>query len=1023
MKHFKKLAIATLLSAQYSHAQEHTAQFDTHSLSDNQQKNQQRAIQLGEVKTWHSGTINALNKLSSSGNRVLGWDTSQEYIALFSTETETPALLTEVNLNNLGYEYSNINQVTLINEGTQVLIWGSIKVDTEDNHYQTEPRLSLFSFNDTFNLIEEHSLTINSHYSTMTVFNNHILLSDYNNLTFYIENNQLIEAGTINQNLLPNNIRSFCIDKTSHHIFLAGYGNSWNNQPALSVFKLDETNHQFTHKVSYESDDSYNVLCHDDNNVLIQNYQTITNLAYNTADNTLTEKWQLNTYNDLGDNYDLSNASIYNHTLYFNERDYSPESNIASFTIDDTGLTLLEKTNIYSNDYGNPANLEHILFNNGQLIGLATDLDAIFASTINDNATISSTRLLKDGKFNPPSISNIQYSLLSADGEQLFLLDQNKKNLHLLIKDDSQSYLHAEAIDLSALSANTNLYNSQLLLTEHNQLIIISESSYIVFSINEKNTLSFIHQTNYSDTNYLSFSAQNATFNQENNVLMAFNYNELYFFKLNAQSQFEIITSIENENNDFYNTQLKTLGQYFYTIDNDTITTFIYNDQSNTLSQAAQMAIPYGTRDLLLTENNLYFYNYSSRSIQAYRKQDNGELTLLSLSPLEQNDSDFTLMSPYLAISLNHYNDNINFYHINPKTGIWSFNEKTLPLPSRHSLNFIPSNNRFLKHINLLQDNNNIKEIFQLPIKRAPLIRGQKDKYTFLTESNITLDLLSLFIEEDNDDTLTFKIEGLPQGLSLNEHNHVVGSITQATSGFMTITATDKDGLTTELSLEYDIKASAFNANPSPVIMVNPNQAISLDLMTHFFGEDSTLETNDLIFSLVTSDTLSESSTASNRLTLTDNGLLTGTLVDTGLHSIIITITLDEGVQNILTLDIAVNSAPTVLESSHFTFKASEALSIDLKTLFSDPEGNPLTFDTSSLPSGLSLSDQGIISGAVNQTGHYSFNVKAIDEMALTSETNINLNIGSEGDSGGSLGLLSLLLLPLLNMGRRYKRH
>ncbi|WP_299005673.1 putative Ig domain-containing protein [uncultured Shewanella sp.] len=1017
MKHVKKLALVTLLSAHYSHAQEQTPQFSTHTLSENQQKNQQRTIQLGDIKAWHSGTINALNELSSSGHKVLGWDKNQHYIALFSTETASPTLLTEANLNRLGHEYNNINQVELINEGTQVLIWGSIKVYTEDDRYDTEPRLSLFSFDDTFSLIEEHSLKLNNNYSKMTVFNDHFLLSEYyNNTLFYVENDKLIESTTINSNLLPDTIRSSCIDKTTDHLFLAGYGNTWSNQPALSVFKLNETNHQLTHKLSYNNDSHYYVTCEDSNNILIQSDWTITNLAYNINDNTLTEKWQLNTYNDLGNDYELESASINNNTLYFNKSTYNPNSNMTSFSVNDTGLSLIEQTSIVNGNYGNPAYLEHILFNNGQLIGLATDMKALFISQVNDNATINSTQLLKDGQLNTPYIANVEHSLLSADGEQLFLLDQNNNKLHLLIKDDSQSFVHAKAIDLSSFNDDNILYNSQLLLTNDNQLIIAGDSNYLVFTLNEQDTLSFVYQGSYSNSNDSDLNIFEIKFNQDNNILMAVDYNTLYFFKFNEQSKFELITSIENENNDFYYAKLKTLGQYFYTIDEDSITTFIYDDQSNTLSQAAQMAIPYGTHDVLLTENNLYFYNYNSRSIQAYRKQDNGELTLLSLSPLEQNNRDFTLMSPYLAVSLNNYTDSIHFYHIDPKTGIWSASEQTLPLPSRNNLDFIPTNHHFLKEINLLQ-NNTIKEVYQLPVQRAPLIHSQKDKYTFLTGSQITLDLSSLFIEEDTDDTLTFSVKGLPQELSLNEHNHIVGAVSQATSGVLTITATDKDELTTDFNFEYDIQDAAFDTDLNTLI-VNPNQAISLDLVTHFFGKESQLNTSDMTFTLRSGEAMTEGNTATSPLTLTENGLLTGTLIDTGLHSMMIAVTLDEGIEHIVTLDIQVNAAPIVLENKHFAFQSSQSVTIDLNTIFSDPEGSALTFEASSLPSGLTLSTEGIISGSVKQSGHYSFTVKAVDEMALSTETSISLDIESD-DSGGSLSMMSLLLLSLFGMKRK----
>lgn len=117
------------------------------------------------------------------------------------------------------------------------------------------------------------------------------------------------------------------------------------------------------------------------------------------------------------------------------------------------------------------------------------------------------------------------------------------------------------------------------------------------------------------------------------------------------------------------------------------------------------------------------------------------------------------------------------------------------------------------------------------------------------------------------------------------------------------------------------------------------------------------------------------------------------------------------------------NQAPTVLVSpTNGTVTAGNFYSQNVAPGFSDPEGDALTFTASGLPTSLSISSSGMISGTVTNSDvrstPYVVSVTATDSFGDSVNSSFTLTVSapppppsSGGGGGGAAGLFMLLLL------------
>ena len=159
-----------------------------------------------------------------------------------------------------------------------------------------------------------------------------------------------------------------------------------------------------------------------------------------------------------------------------------------------------------------------------------------------------------------------------------------------------------------------------------------------------------------------------------------------------------------------------------------------------------------------------------------------------------------------------------------------------------------------------------------------------------------------------------------------------------------------------------------------------------------------------------------------------ENGVLTGTPGNdqVGTYSdILISATNGHHVVALDSFDIQViniNDAPTMVKQIPAqTFKQGESVSVNFSTYFEDmDEGDSLAFSATSLPAGLSLSEQGMLTGSPSEKGQHSFKLAVSDNAGATVETDVKANVEGKKSSGGST---SSYLLTLLTTGFIARRH
>ncbi|GAA5191942.1 putative Ig domain-containing protein [Ferrimonas gelatinilytica] len=115
-----------------------------------------------------------------------------------------------------------------------------------------------------------------------------------------------------------------------------------------------------------------------------------------------------------------------------------------------------------------------------------------------------------------------------------------------------------------------------------------------------------------------------------------------------------------------------------------------------------------------------------------------------------------------------------------------------------------------------------------------------------------------------------------------------------------------------------------------------------------------------------------------------------------------------------------VNEAPIASPVARQVMHIGEAYGGYLQHVFSDPDGDRMTFSVTGLPPGM-IHDAGYITGQPSKLGIYTVIATATDPAGLTSSTKFVIEVIEE-DSGGSLDWLWLSALGLLSLRLRNRR-
>lgn len=140
--------------------------------------------------------------------------------------------------------------------------------------------------------------------------------------------------------------------------------------------------------------------------------------------------------------------------------------------------------------------------------------------------------------------------------------------------------------------------------------------------------------------------------------------------------------------------------------------------------------------------------------------------------------------------------------------------------------------------------------------------------------------------------------------------------------------------------------------------------------------------------------------TESGRLSISDNGVLSGTFSTDDIGTVFITVLVSDGLSQIedrfsLTVrdNQAPNRAPTVGDISNE--EVSGTFAYDVSGFFDDPDGDSLTFTAGNLPPGVTLSDAGVLTGIATNAndGRWLITVTASDNRGGTVSDRFRLTI------------------------------
>lgn len=279
-------------------------------------------------------------------------------------------------------------------------------------------------------------------------------------------------------------------------------------------------------------------------------------------------------------------------------------------------------------------------------------------------------------------------------------------------------------------------------------------------------------------------------------------------------------------------------------------------------------------------------------------------------------------------------------------------------------------------------------EVTVTAVNDAPETVGLPDLFDSNNEV-IIVPLGSAFSDVD-DATLTYNITGLPSGLTFDPATGEVTGTTDPTASSdvpdgeytVTVTATDADGLTASTTFTWTI-------TNEPPRAINDNYVgtedtlINLDVLTNDVDPDGDPMTPIVIVSAVATDgtaVIRPDGTIDFTPDPDFNGTatVTYTIQDANgeFATAVATIVID-----------AVNDAPDGTILPNRDSEDGDAVSADFGSLFSDPEGDMLTFTAANLPDGLTIDmDTGVITGTIGPDasqvngGVYQVEITATDD-------------------------------------------
>ncbi len=240
--------------------------------------------------------------------------------------------------------------------------------------------------------------------------------------------------------------------------------------------------------------------------------------------------------------------------------------------------------------------------------------------------------------------------------------------------------------------------------------------------------------------------------------------------------------------------------------------------------------------------------------------------------------------------------------------------------------------------------------------------------YTHADGQSMTTNPLNVaaFFHDVESDTLSLSATGLPPGLSMDATGNITGTIANNASAggpyTVTVTASDGNGGTVQQAFTFNVTNPAPTAQNDTATTTEDTPVESIDVI----GNDTDPD-GDALFVDPAFPPLAGHGT----VTINPDGTLRYVPNPdyNGVDTIVYRVSDGQGgfSTGVVTVNVgAENDAPSVTPIADMQRNDSDVISLDVTGNFSDPEGDPLTYNITGLPPGLTYDpNTGVISGSI----------------------------------------------------------
>ncbi|MCO7227369.1 hypothetical protein [Pleionea sp. CnH1-48] len=1001
---FKKagLLVSAIICAVSAHA-ELSPKFDYRKLADSTplyDSEEPFRFQLGSYQK--STLYGRHNSLVSGDKLVVAY--SQHYLSLISLDDNgNIKSLKEYNNGELGQTIKGIVKV-VVSSGDKYIYLFDRQYDNGSYKYfihTFENDSSTLSFKQSTEISLSHSY-INIEPS---ISNDAFILwhqgsnSKFQTFSINSEDGSFSLTGEGSSTLVSSAVGVVYDSKNQRVAFRPSYSHH-ENRCAYYFSKQDSTYKLVSEVSCSNTRESYTYIDLTEDKLLVGNNNNL--YLFNINSNSVTDKVQ-HTKDQLIDSYHINSAFYYNDSLILRE---SYDRN-AFIKIDLNPDNTIAGRNKYSARDIVDCCIDTMHFLNDGTIFVEMYSDKA-ASIHFSGSDLSLNNELTLGDEDIDAFVRSNNRLVIDENLELVILD---RKVSLVESKPQNDYRAVSQVEIFSLHSHSN---STMKRINDTDVIVFSSNDYYVFRVNkEELSLSLVNQgvTRGANSQYVYLRSDFGVHNIEGDLWVAkVGGDKLAVYLLNEGNEFVFQYYLVDGADD-----VKGINNIFqaYLID-DNLVAF-----GNNNSGAVFKILDSKLKQTDYIENHPYLRNHSNRVainnnlyylnnwlLNTVTVDDEGKLELLAVTPIHDVQGHSIKLVAFDSVNLGVIDHN--------KVHVFS-------LGKNEKINFLKAYN--ISDLNLPVINNQVSDwsvysqsMFfragdsvygKLSFNRAPVVESGKDMNITLSEGQEQQWLLSDWVVDfDLDDSISFSEVEMPASMTLVDDSLSFSGEKEA-SAVLTINAKSTDEL--ESQVFFDITFNNAPVLKSDIDSINVNQGVQSVVELKPMFED--IESHSIHFE-----------TGNENLSLSSDGVLQHKFTTFGQQSLSVLVKDELGAQKMVEVPFLVNGSPAVEGSSSFTMTVNETIEIDLAQVFSDPEGDAMSFELMASVNGLSIAGSQL-KGVVSSTGDYQIFVNAKDSKGAESQAVLRLKVNAAPGGGGSLGMFCLLGLGMLAGMRQRRLH